>query len=478
MGLWTRKPISELAAHTMPEGHALKRILGPWDLVLLGIGAVIGAGLFSITGIAAAENAGPAITIAFLIAALGCFFAGLCYCELAGMIPISGSAYTYAYATMGELVAWMVGWSLILEYALGSATVSISWSAYMVSMLHDLGIYLPLKLVASPWQPIHLADGTAVYGWINLPSLLIVTAISALLIRGIKESSFFNTIIVLIKVSAVLVFIFLGFFYINPENYHPFIPSNTGDYGHFGWSGIFRAAGVLFFAYIGFDAVSTASQEAKDPQRSIPMGILGSLVICTILYVLFGFVLTGLVNYKELHVAAPVALAVSKTPFLWLGWIIKLAVLAGLTSVILVMLLGQSRIFYAMSRDRLLPKCFSEIHPIFHTPWRSNLILMVFVGLIGAFAPISAVGHMTSIGTLLAFTIVCMGVLILRYTDPQLHRPFRITYAPLVSILGILVCLVMMFSLDQDAWWRLVIWLGIGLIIYLSYGRKNVTSSS
>ena len=473
MGIWTRKPISELTVNSEQDVHSLKRVLGGGDLIMLGIGAVIGAGLFSLTGIAAADNAGPAIVIALIIGAIGCVFAGLCYCELASMIPVAGSAYTYAYATMGELAAWIMGWTLILEYAIGAATVSISWSAYVVSVLQDLNIQLPIELVASPWQPVQLMDGSLGYGWINLPAVLIVAAISILLIVGIRESSFFNTVIVAVKIAAILTFIAIGMFYINPENYHPFIPSNEGEYGKFGWTGILRAAGVLFFAYIGFDAVSTAVQEAKNPQRTIPVGILGSLGICTCLYVAFGFILTGLVNYKELHSAAPVALAVARIPFWWISWLVKLAVLAGLTSVILVMLLGQSRIFYAMSRDKLLPHWFSDIHPRFHTPWRTNLILLVFVGLIGAFAPLSAVGHMTSIGTLLAFTIVCAGVLILRYTDPQHPRPFRTPFSPLVPLLGIGVCGVMMYSLDSSAWMRLFIWLGIGMLVYLCYTRRK-----
>lgn len=475
MSIWTRKSIAELSADNIPESHRLRRVLGGWDLVMLGIGGVIGAGLFSLTGITAADNAGPGISIAFLFAALGCVFSGLCYCELAGMIPVSGSAYTYTYATMGELAAWIMGWDLVLEYALGAATVSISWSAYIVSFLQDLNIWLPVELIASPWQPVLLKDGSLAYGWINLPSLIIVSGISWLLIIGIRVSSLANMLIVGIKIAAILVFIAVGFFYINPENYHPFIPPNTGEYGHFGWSGVLRAAGVLFFAYIGFDAVSTAVQETKNPQRNIPYGILGSLLISTILYIVFGLVLTGLVNYKDLHLAAPIALAVGKIPFLWVNWLIKLAILAGLTSVILVMLLGQSRIFYAMSRDKLLPHWFSDIHPKYHTPWRSNLILMGFVGPIGAFAPIAAVGHMTSIGTLLAFTLVCLGVLILRYREPHLHRSFKTPFSPVVPILGIGVCVIMMISLDLDAWLRLFAWLGIGMLIYVCYSHRRAS---
>lgn len=473
MGLWTRKSIAKLSSDSLVEAPVLRRVLGPGDLIMLGIGAVIGAGLFSLSGIAAADNAGPAITIAFLIASLGCFFCGLCYCEMASMIPVAGSAYTYAYATMGELPAWIMGWTLILEYAIGAATVSISWSAYTVYLLQEWNIHLPVELVASPWQPVLLKDGSLAYGWINLPALLIVGVISAILMVGIKPSSLFNSLIVAIKITAILIFIAVGFFYINPENYDPFLPSNTGEYGHFGWTGVLQAAGVLFFAYVGFDAISTAVQETKNPQRNMPIGILGSLAVCTLVYVLFSLVLTGLVNYKELGLASPVALASGRIPFGWIRWIVNIGILAGLTSVILVMLLGQSRIFYTMSRDKLLPRLFSEIHPRFHTPWRANIILMIFVGLIGAFAPISLAGHMTSIGTLLAFIIVCIGVLILRYTDPQLPRPFRAPFSPLVPLLGIAVCVTMMYSLDTAAWLRLLGWIALGMVIYVGYSRKQ-----
>ena len=476
MGLWSKKSLAELKAESEVETHQLKRALGPFHLVMLGIGAIIGAGLFSITGIAAADNAGPAIVISFIIAAIGCAFAGLCYSELAAMIPISGSAYTYAYASLGEFLAWIIGWSLVLEYAIGAATVSISWSAYVVSFLQDFGINLPTMLIASPWQPVLMPDGTSAYGIINLPAVLIITLVSLILIKGIRESSLINAIIVVIKVSVVLVFILIGFFYINPSNYVPFIPENTGTFGEFGWSGIFRAAATVFFAYIGFDAVSTATQETKNPQKAVPIGILGSLFICTALYILFSFVMTGMVNYKDLNVAAPVALAIEQTPFLWLIWLTKLAILIGLTSVILVFLMGQSRIFYVMARDGLLPKLFGDIHPRFHTPWKSNIILMIFVGLFGAFAPLSMVGHMTSLGTLLAFSIVCAGVMVLRYTDPDHPRPFRVPWVPFVPLMGIAVCLTMMLSLGLENWFRLILWLLVGLFIYFMYGRHHAVT--
>ena len=473
MGIWTQKPIESSRDVELAGTLHLKRVLGPMQLILLGIGAIIGAGLFSITGIAAAENAGPAIVLSFLIAATGSAFAGLCYSEMAAMIPISGSAYTYAYATMGQLFAWIIGWDLILEYAIGAATVSISWSAYAVSLLQDLGIPLSPHLIASPWQPVATPGGVHEYGYINLPAVLIIVAISFLLIRGIKESVLFNALIVILKLTVLILFIAIGVQYIHTENYFPFIPANTGTFGEFGWSGVMRGAGVVFFAFIGFDVVSTAAQETKNPQRSLPIGILGSLAICSILYVLFAMVLTGMVNYKELGVAAPVALAIDKTPYLWLNILVKLAILLGFTSVMLVMLLGQSRIFYAMSIDRLLPQIFAEIHPRFLTPWRCNIAVMIFVSLFGALAPLGLVGEMTSIGTLLAFVIVCAAVLILRTRQPNLPRAFRTPWAPFVPWMGIITCLAMMLSLGPANWLRLAVWLAMGLLLYGFYGYKH-----
>lgn len=477
MGLWTRKSIQSLLQNSEESKYKLKRTLGPISLIMLGIGCIVGAGLFSITGIAAAQHAGPAIVISFLIAALGCAFAGLCYSELASMIPISGSAYTYTYVAFGEFTAWLIGWTLILEYAIGAATVSISWSAYLVSLLKDFNIILPLDFIASPWHPALLVDGTSDYGMINLPALFIIMLCSFILMRGIKESALINTVIVVIKLSVVVVFIALGLQYINYQNYIPFIPENTGAFGDFGWSGIMRAAGIVFFAYIGFDSVSTASQETINPQRNMPIGILGSLIICTILYILFSGVMVGMVNYKNLNVAAPVALAVDQTPYLWLNWLVKIAILAGFTSVILVLLLGQSRIFLSMANDGLLPKVFAEIHPIWRTPVKSNIVLMLFVGLFGAFAPLYVVGNMTSIGTLLAFAFVCGGVLVLRYTHPEYVRSFRVPWVPLIPILGVLMCLAMMVSLNMDTWMRLIIWSAIGVAIYFLYGRHHSLES-
>lgn len=473
MSLFATKPLSRIIAESEGGEHTLKRSLSATQLVALGIGAIIGAGLFSLTGIAAAENAGPAVVLSFLLAAVGCAFAGMCYSEFSTMIPIAGSAYTYSYATMGEFLAWIIGWDLVLEYAVGAATVSVSWSAYVVSFLHDIGIHLPPQLTASPFEPLKMSDGTLVHGIINLPAVFIVVIVSLLLMIGIQESARVNSIIVVIKVTVVVVFIVVGYNYINPSNYTPFIPQNTGVFGEYGWSGIVRAAGVIFFAYIGFDAVSTAAQEARNPQRTMPIGIIGSLIICTILYVLFAWVMTGMVNYKDLRVAAPVALAIDQTPYPWLAGLIKLAIIAGFTSVILVMLLGQSRVFFSMSRDGLLPKIFSDIHPKWSTPYRSNLLFMVFVSLFSAFAPISVVGHMTSIGTLFAFSLVCAGILVMRRTHPDLARPFRTPLVPLVPILGILVNLALMYGLGWENWLRLFVWLVIGLVIYFTYSRYH-----
>ncbi|MCL6544427.1 MAG: amino acid permease [Bryobacteraceae bacterium] len=474
MDLLATKPLSRIAAESEGGAHSLKRTLGPASLVALGIGAIIGAGLFSLTGIAAAEHAGPAIALSFVLAAIGCALAGFCYSEFATMIPIAGSAYTYAYATMGEFIAWVIGWDLVLEYAVGAATVSISWSAYVVSLLHDIGINLPPYLVASPWQPVQLPSGELVHGLVNLPAVFIIVVISLLLMIGIKESANVNAAVVVIKVAVVLVFIGVGIWFVKGSNYTPFIPENTGKFGEFGWSGVLRAAGVIFFAYIGFDAVSTAAQEAKNPQKDMPIGILGSLAICTVLYVAFSLVMTGLAHYTEFKgAAAPVAVAIAYTPYQWLQPLVKLAIIAGFTSVILVMLLGQSRVFFSMSRDGLLPKIFSDIHPRYRTPWRSNLLFMVFVSLFSAFAPISMVGHMTSIGTLFAFVIVCAGILVLRRTQPDAPRPFRTPLVPVVPVLGIAVNAALMYGLGWENWMRLLVWLVIGLCIYFGYSRHH-----
>jgi basic amino acid/polyamine antiporter, APA family len=466
MSLFATKSLERIKAESEGGEHHLKKTLGPVNLVALGIGAIIGAGLFSLTGIAAADNAGPAVVLSFVVAAIGCAFAGMCYSEFATMIPIAGSAYTYAYATMGELLAWIIGWDLVLEYAVGAATVSVSWSSYVVRLLARFNITLPESLTHCPW------DTPA--GLINLPAVFIILVISTLLIIGISESARVNAIIVVVKVSIVIVVIAIGFAYVNPANYTPFMPENTGKFGEFGFSGVMRAAAVIFFAYIGFDAVSTAAQEAKKPQRDMPIGIIGSLIVCTILYILFARVLTGMIPYRKFHGdAAPVETVISLFPYAWLQITIVVGIIAGYTSVILVMLLGQSRVFYSMSRDGLLPKVFSDIHPKFQTPYRCNLIFMVFVSLFSGFLPISRLGHMTSIGTLLAFVIVCIGIIIMRRTNPNAPRPYRTPLVPVVPILGVLVCFAMMASLDIDTWIRLVVWLAIGLAIYFGYSRHH-----
>lgn len=470
-----KKPIDLLLKEAAESGAGtLKRTLSSFNLVTMGIGAIIGAGLFSLTGLAAANNAGPAVTISFVIGAIGCAFAGLCYAEFASMIPIAGSAYTYSYATMGEFMAWIIGWDLVLEYALGAATVSISWSQYLTRFLHFFNLEIPPQFTKSPWEDITLGNGTIIHGIMNLPAVFIIVCLSLLLIRGTKESAFINNLLVVLKVAVVLVFIAVGWGYINPANHVPYIPANTGKFGEFGISGVLRGAGVVFFAFIGFDAVSTAAQEAKDPKRGMPIGIIGSLVICTILYVLFSHVMTGMANYKDFKdSAAPVAVAIAKTPYAWLQKAIIIAILAGYSSVMLVMLMGQSRIFYTMSKDGLIPKTFSKVHKKFQTPYKSNILFAIFVSLFAAFVPVRVVGEMVSIGTLFAFILVCIGIIVLRKSDPGALRPFKTPWVPFVPIAGVLICLLMMVSLPLETWIRLAVWMAIGLVIYFTYSKKH-----
>jgi len=477
MSIWKRKPLSQLLNEASESEKGLKKTLSATGLVALGIGAIIGAGLFSITGLAASMNAGPAITISFLVAAFGCIFAGLCYAEFSSIIPVAGSAYTYSFATMGEFIAWIIGWDLVLEYAVGAATVSISWSRYLGKFLGGYGIHIDDSLMLSPFEG----------GIINLPAVFIVVLMSLILIRGTQESAFINGIIVLLKVTVVLVFIAVGWQYIKPENYTPYIPENTGKFGEFGFSGIIRAAAIVFFAYIGFDAVSTAAQEAKNPKRDMPIGILLSLAICTILYILFAHVMTGVVNYQAFagkDGIAPVAIAVEAmgtagpdgmiTPaYPWLNNAILLAILGGYASVILVMLMGQSRVFFSMSKDGLMPKVFSEVHAKFRTPAKNNLLFMVIVSIFAAFVPARVVGEMTSIGTLFAFILVCIGVLIMRKKMPDAPRSISSPLVPFVPIAGVVVCLFMMVFLPLDTWIRLIVWMMIGFDLYLFYGMKN-----
>jgi APA family basic amino acid/polyamine antiporter len=468
-----KKPIHALISDS--EKGGLKRTLGKTSLILLGIGAIIGAGLFVRTAAASAEAAGPAVTISFIIAAVGCAFAGLCYAEFAAMFPIAGSAYTYAYTTMGELVAWIIGWALIMEYALGAATVSIAWSEYLNNLL---GGAIPYEWCHSPFE----VSATGLHGIMNAQALVILLALTLLLIKGTRESAIVNGIIVFIKVGIVLGFIAIGFSYINPSNYTPYIipegvQGHEGFFQH-GWGGIFRGAAIVFFAFIGFDAVSTAAQEAKNPQKDMPWGILGSLVICTILYVLFAHVLTGVANWQEFKIAgkeASVAYAIQNhmPGYEWLGTLVTIAILAGFSSVILVMLMGQSRVFFSMSNDGLIPKVFNELHPKFKTPYKSNWILFLFVGAFAAFVPGHVAGDLTSFGTLLAFVLVCVGIMVLRNTNPEIKRPFKTPMVPLVPILGILVCTFMIISLDHTTQIVALFWMIIGLVIYFTYGFKH-----
>jgi basic amino acid/polyamine antiporter, APA family len=470
MDLMWRKSIENLRADANTSG--LRRVLGPVQLTALGVGAIIGAGIFVLTGQAAAQHAGPAIVLSFVLAGIACGFAGLCYAEFASMIPVAGSAYTYAYATMGELLAWIIGWDLILEYSLGASTVAVGWSGYVVSFLSDLGIHIPAQWANPMGAEVTLADGTVTQGIFNFPAAFIALAVTALLVVGIRESASTNSVIVIIKVAVVLLFIAFGAAYVNADNWQPFIPAPTGEKGEFGFSGILTGAGVVFFAYIGFDAVSVAAQEARNPQKDMPTGILASLAICTLLYIVVALVLTGIVPYTSLNVPDPIAVGIDATGLSWLKPLVKLGAIAGLSSVILVMVMAQPRIFYAMARDGLLPPVFKKIHPTFKTPHITTIVTGLAVAITAGLFPIGLLGHMVSIGTLLAFAIVCMGVLVLRYKQPHLDRPFRVPGMPVVPILGALFCFWLMYSLPGETWLRLAIWLVIGLAIYFLYGAN------
>jgi APA family basic amino acid/polyamine antiporter len=481
--LLATKPINTLMQEAQETGeHSLKRTLGPVNLIMLGIGAIIGAGLFVRTAAAIADRSGPSVTLAFIVAGIGCAFAGLCYAEFASMIPVAGSAYTYSYATMGELVAWIIGWDLVLEYAVGAATVSIAWSEYFNRVLDWFHLRIPY---AWSHSPLETAMDTGTRGIINLPAVFILLLLTALLIKGTKESATVNGFIVILKVTIVIVVISIGWGFINPANHTPFIPAPAtyvtpqGIAHHYGGlMGILGAAGVVFFAYIGFDAVSTAAQEARNPKRDMPIGILGSLVICTVLYVLFSYVLSGVATVQDFRYAgreASVAFAITKYMhgYEWLSKSVTVAILAGFSSVILVMLLGQSRVFYSMSNDGLVPQVFSDIHPRFRTPYKSNMLFFVFTGLFAAFLPEDIVGEMTSIGTLFAFILVCIGVWILRRRRPDLQRTFRVPAVPFVSTAGVIICGAMIYGLGWTNWLRLIVWLLIGLVVYFSYGRNH-----
>jgi APA family basic amino acid/polyamine antiporter len=480
--LWARKPLSQLLAEAGDSEKGLSRTLTATSLVGLGIGAIIGAGLFVRTAAAAANCAGPSVTLGFLVAAVGCAFAGLCYAELASMIPIAGSAYTYSYATMGELVAWIIGWDLVLEYALGAATVSIAWSEYLNKLVGLFGVSIPYALCHSPFQ---VDEATGAHGLVNLPALFILLVLTLLLIRGIQESANVNTFIVVMKVTIVILIITLGWSFVRVENHTPYIPapSEYADkqgvvHAYGGTMGILGAAGIVFFAFIGFDAVSTAAQEAKNPKRDMPIGILGSLAICTVLYILFAHVLTGMAPvdfFRNAGSEASVAKAIDAfmPGYKWLSNAVTVAILGGFSSVILVMLMGQSRVFYTMSRDGLVPKVFSDVHPRYRTPYKSNWLFFGFVGLFAAFVPGDIVGDMTSIGTLLAFILVSIGVWVMRVKEPNAPRQFRAPLVPLTPILGVVVCASMIFGLGWPNWTRLGVWLVIGLVLYFSYGAKH-----
>lgn len=487
MSLFRTKSLESMLASADGE-KGLKRTLGAGNLIALGIGAIIGAGLFVRTAAAAGQAAGPAVTLAFVVAAVGCLFAGLCYAEFASMIPIAGSAYAYSYVTMGEIVAWIIGWALIMEYALGAATVSIAWSEYLNNLL---GGAIPYEWCHSPFEVSK--SGTS--GIMNLPAIGILVLLTALLIKGTQESAIINMVIVFVKVAIVLLFIFIGWQFINPDNYTPYmIPEGTApvlnakggilyEYTSFfrhGWGGIIGGAGIVFFAFIGFDAVSTAAQEAKNPKRDMPIGILGSLVVCTILYILFGHVLTGVANWKDFadpakggEASVVYAIQNFMPGYGWLATAVTIAILAGFSSVILVMLMGQSRVFYSMSKDGLLPKAFSVLHPKFKTPYKANMILFVFVGLFAAFVPIHVAGDLTSFGTLFAFVLVSIGVLIMRIKNPGIKRPFRTPLAPFVSIAGALICTLMIIGLAPQTLVIAAIWMVFGLLVYFAYGRKR-----
>jgi APA family basic amino acid/polyamine antiporter len=487
MSLWATKSVTALRAQADEVGeHTLKRSLGPLNLMTLGIGAIIGAGIFVLTGQAAALHAGPAVPLSMLLVGIACAFAGLCYAEMASAVPVAGSAYTYSYATMGEFVAWIIGWDLVLEYAAGAATVGVGWSGHLVSLLGQLGIVLPETLTRAPtaWcTAANVQDAVAgcAHSGLNLtgaiingPAVFVVALMSTILVIGIKESATVNNFIVILKLSIILLIVFVGLGHINTANWKPFIPANTGEWGTFGASGVLRGAGLVFFAYIGFDAVSTAAQEARNPQKDMPIGILGSLAICTVLYIVVSAVLTGMVPYTELNLPAPMAYAMEKIGApTWVRLMVDVGAVLGLGSVILVMLLGQSRVFYSMSRDGLLGKWAGSVHPKYRTPYLSTIFTGIAVGLATGILPLQLLGQLVNIGTLLAFVLVCIGVLVLRKTRPDLDRPFRTPWVPFVPIMGILCCAGLMLTLPMDTWLRLLVWLLIGFVIYFGYGRKH-----
>jgi APA family basic amino acid/polyamine antiporter len=471
MNLFYKKPIAAIRYDA--EGGQLRRSLGPVQLTALGIGSIIGTGIFVYTGTAASKHAGPALVISMIIAAVACALAGLCYAELAAMIPVAGSAYTYAFATVGEFVAWIIGWDLILEYALSTATVAVGWSGYFASFLQNIGVHAPARFMAAPGVLVTMADGTTVNGVFNVPATLIVLAVAALLIKGIRESASANTVLVIVKTLVLIVFVAAGAAYVSRDNLTPFIPPNTGEFGSFGISGVLRGAGIIFFAYIGFDAVSTAAQECRKPQRDLPIGILASLAICTVIYIAVAIVLIGIVPYQKLNVPDPLAVGIDATGITWLSPLIKISALFGLFSTMIVTLLGQTRIFFAMSRDGLLPELFGRVHQRFRTPHVSTAITSVVIAVAAGLTPIDVLGQLVSMGTLLAFVLVCVGIIMLRRSQPDAQRPFRTPWVPVVPILGALACLLQMAALPLATWIRLFIWLGAGFAVYFGYSRKR-----
>ncbi len=493
MSIFATKSIERIKTEQIGSGEGtLKRVLGPWQLVMLGVGAIIGTGIFVLTGQAAAANAGPAIVLSMVLAGLTSVLAALCYSEFAASVPVAGSAYTYAYATLGEFIAWVIGWDLILEYALGAATVAVGWSGNLVTLLHQLGLSFPAIVSAAPGTVVQLANGATATAVFNLPAVLITIAVTLLLIIGVSESATVNAVIVVIKVGIVLVVIGAGAMFIQPANWHPFIPQNTGTFGEYGWSGVLRGAGVIFFAYIGFDAVSTSAQEARDPQRDMPRGILGSLAICTVLFVLVSAVMVGVVPYKEmLNQPAPLVVAIEAAAGRAAGtaWaplmnaltlLLTVGALAALSSVMVVMMLAQPRIFLAMARDGLLPAWAAVVHPRFKTPHVSTIVTGVAVALAAGLTPIATLGSLVSIGTLMAFVIVSLGVIVLRRTRPDLPRPFKMPMVPLLPLLSAFVALVLMLGLPRATWERLIIWMAIGIVVYFTYGyrRSRLRASS
>ena len=475
MSIFTKKSVAELRLDA--ERGTLRRSLGRLNLTALGVGSIIGTGIFVLTGTAASQNAGPALVISMVIAGIACAFAGLCYAELASMIPVAGSAYTYAYATVGELFAWIIGWDLILEYALSMSTIAVGWSGYFVSLMRDLGWNVPAALTASPGVPVARATGGVVAGAFNAPAALIVMLVTTLLVIGIRESANTNTALVVIKSVVLVIFVAVGIAYVRRENLTPFIPPNTGEFGHFGWSGVLRGAAVMFFAYIGFDAVSTAAQEAKNPQRDLPFGILASLALCTVLYIAVAVVLIGIVPYAKLNVADPIAVGIEATGLTWFSPVVKVSALFGLFSTMLVQLLGQTRIFFSMSRDGLLPAIFGRVHPRFRTPYLSTWLTGVAVSVAAGLLPLSTLSQLVSMGTLLAFTLACVGIIILRRTAPDLDRPFRTPGMPWVPAFGALACVAQMFGLPLATWVRLIVWLVLGMVVYVAYGRAHAVST-